>query len=318
MPIRSLSMEATSEPAPKPAVHLLPLLQQLRSALPPPLQGRLQSARELARTHAEAERQPFPTAWPAFDRLLAGGLPRGGLLELHGGRSCGRFSAVLTALAAATGVGEAAALVDLGDHLDPAAAASMGVDLERLLWLRPESVRHALAATEMLIGGGFPLVVVELGNPPLPGSRGAESSWLRLARAAQAQGTALLVSSPYRVSGTAATAVLRAGGARAAWHGEAGGPRLLQGISSRLDLEKRRGATISPAAETATAASAITFTLAASPLPPANRLAPAHAATNRLAPAHTATSRLAPGADRLAPPASRLAPARPRRLAAAV
>lgn len=267
-------------------------VQRLRSALPIPLQGRLHSARELARAHAEAEREPFPTAWPAFDRLLAGGLPRGQLVELHGGRSCGRFSAVLTALAAATGVGEAAALVDLGDHLDPAAAAAMGVDLARLLWLRPESVRHALAAAEMAIGGGFPFVVVELGSPPLPGSRGAESFWLRLARAAQTQGTALLVSSPYRVSGTAAAAVLRAGGVRAAWHGEPGGPRLLQGISSRLDLEKRRGAGApSAAASAAPPAAAAAFTLTASPLAPARRERAAPAA---LAPRAEPDRRLRP------------------------
>jgi hypothetical protein len=254
-----LSMEPSRGPAmgPTPAGAL----ERLRSALPQPLQGRLRSARELARTRAEAEREPLPTAWPAFDRLLAGGLPRGQLVELHGGRSCGRFSAVLTALAAATGVGEAAALVDLGDGLDPAAAAALGVDLARLLWLRPQSVRRTLAAAEMLIGGGFPLVVVELGSPPLPGSRGTESFWLRLARAAQAQGTALLVSSPYRVSGTAAAAVLAAGRARAAWHGEAGGPRLLQGISSHLALEKRRGTATAAAPDAA-------FALAASSLAP--------------------------------------------------
>jgi hypothetical protein len=263
----ALSRESTVGTATAPA------LQRLRAALPPPLQGRLGSARELARLRAEAERQPLPTAWPAFDRLLAGGLPRGQLVELHGAHgahSSGRFSAVLTALAAATGVGEAAGLVDLGDHLNPLAAAAMGVDLARLLWVRPESVRHALAAAEMLIGGGFPLVVVELGSPPLAGSRGAEAFWLRLARAARAQGTALLVSAPYRVSGTAAGAVLRATRARATWHEEGTGPRLLQGISSRLDLEKRRGGA-GQAGGIAAEASAAAFTLAASSLPPARR-----------------------------------------------
>ena len=262
----------SEEPTP-PAI-----LQRLRSALPPPLQTRLGSARELARTRIEAEREPFPTAWPAFDRLLAGGLPRGQLVELYGSRSSGRFSAVLATLAAATGTGEAAALVDLGDHLDPASAAAMGADLARLLWVRPQSVRHALAAAEMLVGGGFPLVVVELGTPPLAGSRGAEAFWLRLARAAREQGTALLVSSPYRVSGTAAAAVLRTGEASAAWSGAGGGPRLLQGIGSRCALEKRRGAGASAAA---TAAIALT----ASSLPPAReRAAPALEAADRRRP----------------------------------
>ena len=291
---RSLSRGSTGE-----AVEAAPprALQRLRSILPASLHGRLHSARELARAHAEAEREPLPTAWPAFDRLLAGGLPRGRLVELHGGRSSGRFSAVLAALAAATGVGEAAALVDLGDGLDPAGAAAMGVDLARLLWLRPQSVRRALAAAEMLIGGGFPLVVVELGSPPLPGGRGAEPAWLRLARAAQAQGTALLVSSPYRVSGTAAAAVLAAGRARAAWQGEAAGPRLLQGISGRLSLEKRRAAP-------ADAGVAAAFALAASPLAPASP-APPPARRERPAPQG-------------APERRRHEPPLPRLLAAAV
>jgi hypothetical protein len=200
------------------------------------------SARELARTVAEEEREPLPTAFPALDRLLAGGLPRGQLVEMVGGRSSGRFSAVLTILAAATGVGEAAGLIDLGDHLDPGAAEAAGVDLERLLWLRPQNLKQALAGAEMLLGSGFPLVIVELGFPPLRGGRGAEAAWLRLARAARAQGAALLVASPYRVSGTAAAVVLKAGKVRTAWEESGVSPNLLMGFSSQLTLEKRRGA----------------------------------------------------------------------------
>jgi hypothetical protein len=200
------------------------------------------SARELARAVRLEEREPLPTALPALDRLLDGGLPRGQLVEMVGGRSSGRFSAVLTVLAAATGVGEAAGLVDLGDHLDPETAKGVGVDLERLLWLRPENLKQALAGAEMLLGSGFPLVVVELGFPPLAGGRGVEAAWLRLARAARAQGAALLVASPYRVSGTAAAVVLKVSKMRAAWQESGASPHLLDGLSSRFALEKRRGA----------------------------------------------------------------------------
>jgi hypothetical protein len=86
------------------------------------------------------------------------------------------------------------------------------------------------------------LVVVELGFPPLAGGRGAEAAWLRLARAARAQGAALLVASPYRVSGTSAAVVLQVGKVRAAWQGNGASPHLLDGLSSQLVLEKRRGA----------------------------------------------------------------------------
>jgi hypothetical protein len=160
-------------------------------------------------------------------------------VELVGWRSSGRFSTVLGALAAATRIGEAAALVDLGDHLDPRTAETAGVCLERLLWLRPRHLRDALKSTEMLLDSGFPLVVLELGDPPL-GRRGAESFWLRLVRAAEARDAALLVSSPYRISGTGADAVMEMRRLRPAWSG-GGGPRLLQGLEARLSLTKRRG-----------------------------------------------------------------------------
>jgi hypothetical protein len=220
-------------------------LVRLRSALPEELRSRLKSAGQLARERRDErerrEGEPVATAFPALDRLLEGGLPRGQLVELVGSRTSGRFSALLAALAAATSVGEAAALVDLGDGLSPATAAALGLDLERLLWMRPASIQDALAAAELAVGAGFPLVALDLGNPPLPGGRGAESFWLRLARAARDHGSALLVSSPYRVSGTAAAAVLKAERGRAAWQGGGAAPRLLAGVASRLVLEKHRG-----------------------------------------------------------------------------
>ena len=77
-----------------------------------------------------APRDPIPTMVPALDRLLCGGLPRGGFVELSGRRSCGRFSIGIAALASATSRGEAAALVDLGGHLDPQAAEAAGVELD--------------------------------------------------------------------------------------------------------------------------------------------------------------------------------------------
>jgi hypothetical protein len=220
-----------------------PALRLLRAELPAELRGRLASGRELVRARREegCQGEIFATGVPALDRLLGGGLVRGRLVELVGRRSSGRFSAVVAALAAATAAGEAAALIDLGDGLDPQTAAAMGADLERLLWVRPRTVGEALAAAEAALHGGFPLVVVELGDPPLAGGRGAEAGWLRLARAARARGAALLVASPYRVSGTAAAAVVAARRGRAVWLGGGGAPRLLAGLAGRLALEKDRG-----------------------------------------------------------------------------
>src|SRR5262245_25695496 len=141
---------------------------ELLSALPEGLRARVGRAREVAaRRRQAAHGDPLPTALPSFDRLLEGGLPRGQLVELVGGRSSGRFSALLALLAAATSAGEAAALIDLGDSFAPAEGGAAGIELERLLWLRPADLKEALAAAETAIGGGFPLVVLDLGLPPV-------------------------------------------------------------------------------------------------------------------------------------------------------
>ncbi|HRC87532.1 MAG TPA: hypothetical protein PK413_18190, partial [Thermoanaerobaculia bacterium] len=190
--------------------------------LPQPLRSRVRigARSQLAAGSRPADPQTvLPTAQPALDTLLCGGLPRGALCELDGRFSSGRFSLVLAVLAAATGVGEAAALIDLGDSLDPRAAATAGVDLKRLLWVRPRRTQEALMAAEAVLGSGFPCVVVDLGLPPLAGGKGQEGHWLRLARAARDQEASVLVSSPYRLTGPAATVVLAAERAQARWCG---------------------------------------------------------------------------------------------------
>lgn len=182
-----------------------------------------------------------------LDRLLGGGLERGATVELVGRGSSGRFAVVLSVLAAVTGGGEPAALIDLGDGLDPRVAAAAGVDLERLLWVRPRRMKEALGSAEIALGCGLPLVVLELGLPPLAGGRGNEAAWLRLARTARAQRTALLVSSPYRVSGTAVRTVVELRATRARWHGRGFAPSLVRGLAGRLELAKSRiRATASP------------------------------------------------------------------------
>lgn len=223
-----------------------PVLRLLGREVAEELAGQVHSGRELERRQQERRRGTFPTGLPELDRLLDGGLPRGWLVELVGRPGCGRFATAVTTLAAATAAGEAAALVDLGDHLDPECLAAAGATLERLLWLRPRTTREALAAAEMVLDGGFPLLVVDLGLPPVAGGRGPESGWVRLARAAQARGAALLVSSPYRVSGTAAHTVIEGRPRRGAYAPSVAGgglpsPPLLAGLAGELRVEKSRG-----------------------------------------------------------------------------
>jgi hypothetical protein len=216
-------------------------LSELPATLPDPLRDHLRSARQIARHVKENPANTWATGVAALDQLLLGGLHRGQLIELIGSRTCGRYSLVLAVLAAASERGEVTALIDLGDSFDPQSATTAGVILERLLWVRPPHLKQALIATETILAAGFPLVVLDLGLPPIPGGRGAAAAWLRLARAADAQENSLFVTAPYRVSGTAASAVLRARKARPLWNGHGASPRLLTGMHSRLEVEKFRG-----------------------------------------------------------------------------
>jgi len=219
------------------------VLGEVRSALPEAFRSQVRSARDLSRRRRrERDDDPLSTALAPLDRLLDGGLPRGRLVELVGRRSSGRLSALLAVLAAVTATGRAAALVDLGDALDPQTAVDAGVDLERLLWVRPRRTREALAAAEILLEGGFPLVAMDLGQPPVAGGRGVEAGWLRLARQARDRRAALLVSTPYRVSGTAAATVITTTREGTAWCREQHADPLLAGLHVGFVREKHRGA----------------------------------------------------------------------------
>src|SRR5688500_9782228 len=157
-------------------------LRQLRASLGE--QGRqLWSGRELLRRIEKESRGARPTALAPFDRLLGGGLPKGKLLELTGARCSGRWSAVMAMLASVTGCGEAAALIDHGSHFDPQCGSGSGIELERLLWVAPPRMKDCVAAAELLLAAGFPLVALDLGLR-LRGARVPEASWIRLARAA--------------------------------------------------------------------------------------------------------------------------------------
>jgi hypothetical protein len=172
-----------------------------------------------------------------FLESLVLGLPAQKLIEIVGRRFSGRLSIGLAAMASSTASGQNAALVDLGDNLDPQAAELAGVDLARLLWVRPRRVKEALSAAEMLLATGFRLVIADLGLAPRGGRFIPDAAWVRLQRAARAQEATLLLLAPYRMSGIAADAVISAA-ARPVWQGSGRVPRLLAGATSRLTLEK--------------------------------------------------------------------------------
>jgi hypothetical protein len=167
------------------------------------------------------------TGLAALD-ALTGGLPRGALSEITGPASSGRTGVMLAALAKATRRDEACALVDASDNFDPASAASAGVDLDRLLWVRcserdSSSLRknqrrtvlgrleQVLKVTDLLLqGGGFGMVVLDLGDIPTESVRRVPlTSWFRFRRAVEPTATVLLIVEREPHAKTCASLVVR-------------------------------------------------------------------------------------------------------------
>jgi len=165
-------------------------------------------------------------------------LARGKMTEIAGRGT--RFSIVIATLAAATSIGEAAALIDASDSFDPQLAEAAGVDLRRLLWVRPHTMKETVTAAEMTGATGFQLVIIDMGSRRPPGRRAPDAAWVRLARVAESHGATILVSTPYALTGTTSEAMVLAHAPRARWLGRGNAPRVLAGIETRLKLEKHR------------------------------------------------------------------------------
>jgi len=167
------------------------------------------------------------TGLAALD-ALTGGLPRGALSEITGPASSGRTGVMLAALAKATGRQEVCALVDASDSFDPASAATASVELERLLWVRcsersslasrKDSPRAALGRLEQVLkvtdlllqGGGFGMVVLDLGDIPTESARRVPlTSWFRFRRAVEPTATVLLLIEQEPCAKTCASLVVR-------------------------------------------------------------------------------------------------------------
>jgi hypothetical protein len=150
-----------------------------------------------------------PTDAPALDARLGGGFPRGQLSEIVGARSSGRASLMLQMLAAATARGELVALVDTLDMFDVESAATAGIDLSRLLWIRghvvinpgmcrdmnQRALEQAIRAFALVLqAGNFGLVVFDAGEAPAEAIRRLPfTTWLRVQRMVEGSTTACVL-----------------------------------------------------------------------------------------------------------------------------
>lgn len=177
---------------------------------------------------------------PAIDRVLGGGLPRGQVSEIAGPASSGRTSLAWAWLGAATRRGETVALIDTFDRFDPVSAASCGIDLPRVLWVRGQlvtrtagaldpawlpgvravagpgtlverSVDRALKALILVLQSGIcTAVVCDLADVPLAGLRRIPATtWLRLQRIISEHETTCLLLGPVPLARSAGGVSIR-------------------------------------------------------------------------------------------------------------
>jgi len=180
----------------------------------------------------------FPTGLAEIDRALGGGFPRGRVSEVVGPACCGRTSLALALLARVTAQGELAALVDRPDVFDAASAASAGVVLERVLWVRPSGLGEALRSVEhVLQAGGFPLVLLDLAATEAAATHIPTSVWPRLRKATAAAAAALVLLAQRRTAGTFADLALELDAAAPRFES---GPDWLAGLDGRVRLVRSR------------------------------------------------------------------------------
>lgn len=206
----------------------------------------------------ERMRERCTSGLPTLDALLGGGWPEGKVAELIGPHSSGRTAAAMMTAAAATGRGELVAWLDGADAFDPTSAEAAGVDLARVLWVRPRGVDETVRAAEMVLElCGFKVVVVDLAGAVAPslsaatgaarGRRGGErraSLKLRLARTVERVGAVAIVLAERSWMGTSAGVTVALGHGEPRWAGGEGSPRWLEGITLRPRVERggvRRG-----------------------------------------------------------------------------
>lgn len=146
--------------------------------------------------HEKKPGEVLSTGIPEIDSFALGGLPRGALTEVFGPVSSGRTSFMLSALAHATNQEEVCALVDTNNSFDPKSAMRAGIKCEHLLWIRGgHNLEHAFKATDLLLqGGGFGLVLLDLGDVPGNSVKRIISSWwYRFRRTLEPTPTALVI-----------------------------------------------------------------------------------------------------------------------------
>src|SRR5882672_1323826 len=182
--------------------------------------------------HEKRPAEVISTGIFEVDSFIGGGLPRGAITEVFGPASSGRTSFMLSALAHATHHEEVCAVVDTNNAFDPTSAARAKINCERLLWIRcANNLEHAFKATDLLLqGGGFGLVMLDLGDVPAKSAKRIISSWwYRFRRTLEATPTALVVIAEESCVRSCASLALELRGESCLWSSSGEEPKFADG-----------------------------------------------------------------------------------------
>ena len=167
---------------------------------------------------------------------------RGSLVDISGGAASGKTAIALSLLAKLTVDGEICAVVDSSNGFDPISAATAGVLLENLLWVRCEgNVEKAFMAADHLVQAkGFGAIWLNLGGLPLRKLRMVPKTyWYRYRTRIKGTPTLLFVTAEEPVTGSAsqhAYTFSRPGSAR--WNGK-GRFKLLRSLNIEMTSRKQ-------------------------------------------------------------------------------
>ena len=166
--------------------------------------------------HVRPSVATIPTGINDIDRAL-GGIPVGAITELVAPQfiSTGQKSIQAQLLARATRE-QVCALVDATDSFDPKSAQAIGVNLQRLLWVRcgdrgMKGLEQAFKCADLLLqgSGGFGIIIIDLaGLPPRFVRKVPLTTWFRFRAVVEKQETALVFSTPHAVTSTCSELVL--------------------------------------------------------------------------------------------------------------
>jgi hypothetical protein len=188
-------------------------------------------------------REFLSTGLPALDAIIDG-VPRGAISEIIGPGSSGRTTLIHSLLASSTSKYEICAYVDTDDSFDPVSAASAGVTLSQLVWIRcGHNAGYALkAADNLLHAGGFGVIVLDLCQVlPRVANRIPISYWYRFRRAIENTPAILALLEKEPLAKSCASLMLEMKRQKTAWRG-APGFELLRGV----ELEARSRKPVRP------------------------------------------------------------------------